>query len=210
MRSLQATLFVLLMLVLSTQTFRHVYVKWFEPKGSVLDDFREPVEKDIAASKTLDELKAMYAKARSAKDAYESGKPLREVDLARRTGQVVYTEADELRAAIERVEEQDRARFKLWFYWLCGLLSILLGLGAYVRVDRWVGLVGIITGFVEMAVWTSPLWRSRGPQGAFEHLLTLKLSLSFASMVLLLTLWLSGQRRERAAALSVAGDAPRS
>jgi hypothetical protein len=113
------TLFVLLMLVLATQAFRHVYVKWFEPKGSVLDEFREPVEKDVAASKTLDELKAMYAKARSAKDVCESGKPLREVDLARRTGQVVCTEADELRAAIERVEEQDRSLFKLWFYRLC-------------------------------------------------------------------------------------------
>jgi len=50
MRSLQAALFVLLMLVLSARTFRHVYVEWLEPKGSVLDEFREPVEKDIAVS----------------------------------------------------------------------------------------------------------------------------------------------------------------
>jgi len=192
-------MFVLVMLVLSTQTFRHVYVKWIEPTGSVLDEFREPVEKDIAASKSLDELKAMYAKAHSAKDAYELGKPLKEVDLARRTGQGVYTEADKLREAIERVEDQNRSRFQLWFYWLCGLLSAGLGLAAYARVDRWVGLVGMITGFVEMAVWTSPLWRSRGPQGSFEHLLTLKLVLSFTSMVLLLALWLWRARREREA-----------
>lgn len=203
MRSLQATMFVLVMLVLSTQTFRHVYVKWVEPTGSVLDEFREPVEKDIADSKSLDELKTMYAKAHSAKDAYELGKPLREVDLARRTGQGVYTEADKLREAIERVESQNRSRFQLWFYWLCGLLSAGLGLAAYVRVDRWVGLVGMITGFVEMAVWTSPLWRSRGPQGSFEHLLTLKLVLSFTSMVLLLALWLWRARREREATSEV-------
>ncbi len=204
MRSLQATLFVLVMLVLSTQTFRHVYVKWIEPKGSVLDEFREPVDEDIEASKSLEELKAMYAKAHTGKKEYEKGAPLHEVDLAKRTNHMVYRTEEELRGAIQRVEEQNRSQFQLWFYWLLGLLSVALGLVAYKRVDPWVGMVGLITGFVEMAVWTSPLWRSRGPQGTFERLLTVKLMLSFASMVLLVALWLWGRRRERVAAAGLA------
>ena len=197
MRALQATLFVLVMLVMTTQTFRHVYVKWIEPKGSVLDEFREPVDKEIAESRSLGELKASYAKAHAAMKAYEQGKPLEEIDLAKRTNRDAYREETELREAIERVEAQDRSRFELWFYWLCALLSIAIGVVAYARVNPWVGMVGLISGFVEMAVWTSPLWRSRGPQGTFEHLLTLKLVLSCASMGLLVGMWLWNQRRER-------------
>ena len=200
MRALQATLFVLVMLVMTTQTFRHVYVKWIEPKGSVLDDFREPVDKDIAESRSLDELKALYAKAQAAMKAYEQGKPLEEIDLAKRTNRDAYREEAELRAAIERVEAQNRSRFELWFYWLCALLSIGIGVVAYARVNPWVGMVGLISGFVEMAVWTSPLWRSRGPQAGFEHLLTLKLVLSCISMALLVGMWLWNQRRERTTA----------
>jgi len=208
MRSLQATLFVLVMLVLSTQTFRHVYVKWIEPTGSVLDEFREPVDEDIAASNDLHELKAMYAKARADRQGYEKGRPLSEVDLARRTNREVYRSENELREAIVNVEGQNRSLFQLWFFWLCGLLSILLGLAAYRRVNPWIGMVGLITGFVEMAVWTSPLWRAHGPQGPFERLLTLKLTLSFVSMALLLALWLWGQRREAAAAPALATGRP--
>ena len=195
MRSLQATLFVLVMLVLSTQSFRHVYVKWVQPTGSVLDEFRERVDEDIAASNSLDELKAMYARARAGRKDFEKDKPLRDVDLAKRTDREVYRSEEELREAILRVEEQERDLTRLWFFWLCGLLSVVLGLLAYARVNPWVGMVGLITGFVEMAVWTSPLWRSHGPQGSFDRLLTLKLVLSFASMGLLLGLWLYGQRR---------------
>jgi len=208
MRTLQATLFVVVMLVLSTQTFRHVYVKWIEPTGSVLDEFRDPVETDIAASKSLDELKAMYAKAHAARETFESDKPLREIDLAQRTGREIYTDADGIRRAIEQVESQHRSVFQLWFYWLCGLLSVTIGLVAYARVNRWVGMVGLIAGFVEMAVWTSPLWRTWGPQRSFEHLLTSKLVLSFVSMALLLALWLFGQRREPAVSREVGSPAP--
>lgn len=208
MRSLQTTLFVLVMIVLATQSFRHVYVKWIEPTGSVLDEFRDPVEKDIAASHDLEELKAMYAKARAAKKAYEQGKSLEEVDLARRTDRDTYREENELRDAIERVEGQNRSVFQLWFYWFCGLFSVTLGLAAYARVNPWVGMVGMITGFSEMAFWTSPLWRSHGPQAGFERLLTWKLVLSFASMALLLAVWLWSQRPSRTAPSEPAAGPP--
>lgn len=202
MRGLQTTMFVLLLIVLTTQTFRHVYVKWIEPTGSVLDEFRPPVEQDIAQTESLDALKAQYAQAYEARAAYEKSARLSEVDMARRTDQDVYQRERELREAIERVEAQDRTRFQLWFYWLFGVASVLLGLLAYAHVSRWVGCVGMITGFVEMAVWTSPLWRSWGPQNRFDELLVLKLALSIVSMVLLLALWLWRERLERRAALT--------
>jgi hypothetical protein len=196
-RALQTTLFVIVLLVLSTQTFRHVYVRWFEPTASVLDEFLDPVENEISESEDLAELRTLYAKAHAARAESEAGKPLSVVDLERRTDRPVYAEEREIREAIERLEEQGRSISRLWFYWLCGLGSIVVGLVAYARVDRWLGMAGIIAGFVEMAVWTSPLWRARGPQGAFEHLLALKLALSATSMALLVSLWLWSARSRR-------------
>jgi hypothetical protein len=195
MRGLQVTLFVLLMVVIATQTFRHVYVKWIEPKGSVLDEFRDPVEGDLAASRSLAELKEMYRTADAAVKRFEKDASLEDIERSQRTQREVYRHRDEIRSAIERWEDQGRRVFQLWFYWGCGLAGILLGLLAYARVNRWLGMVGIITGFVEMAVWTSPLWRAWGPQQEFERLLTWKLVLSFVSMALLVGLWLWHERR---------------
>ncbi len=204
MKSFQTTMFVLLGMVLSTQTCRHVYVKWIEPRGSVLDEFRDPVERGLADVDDLADLRDRYAKAHAEAQAYESSRGMRDVDLARRTDQPVFEAQRELREAIERVEAQDRARFQLWFYWLVGLASIAAGLVAYARLNPWVGMVGILTGFVEMAVWTSPLWRSWGPQRRFDELLTLKLVLSLASVALLLTVWLWNERHARAVPPSAA------
>ena len=67
MRGLQITMFILGLLVIGTQTLRHVYVKWIEPTGSVLDAYRDPVEKDISKSNDLDELVAHYKKAQKAR-----------------------------------------------------------------------------------------------------------------------------------------------
>jgi hypothetical protein len=35
MKRLQTTLFVLAFIIIGTQSFRHVYVKWIEPRSSV-------------------------------------------------------------------------------------------------------------------------------------------------------------------------------
>jgi hypothetical protein len=47
MRALQTTLFIIALVVLSTQTFRHIHVKFFQPKHSALDKYNEKVEQDI-------------------------------------------------------------------------------------------------------------------------------------------------------------------
>jgi hypothetical protein len=192
---LQTTLFVILMVVLTTQTFRHVWVKWIEPKGSVLDEFQRPVEKDLAETKSLDELKAMYAKARANLKSYEAGKSLEEIALARETDRETYQDERQIEEAIRKVEGQERTMFQVCFYWGCGLISVLLGLFAMSRIDPWVGVVGLITGFGEMAIVTNPLYRTWGPQAGFERLLTLKLVLSVLSLALLVFLWLRARRR---------------
>jgi len=195
MRGLKITLFVLGLLVLGTQTFRHVYVKWIEPQGSVLDAYREDVEEDIAASKDLDELTALYEKARDARKAWEKANP-EATHQERYTENVIkiFAEEGSVEQAIRQVEAQAKSLFDLRFYWICGLLSIAVGLLAYHRINRWLGMAGLITGFTEMAFWTSPLWRAGGPQGEFEKLLTTKLVLSLISLALLIGIWLKSDR----------------
>lgn len=200
MRGTQITLFVIGLMILGTQTFRHVYVKWIEPTGSVLDEYRPPIADDLTATKDLDELVAVYEPAREKVLAYEETATLEDIDLSKRTGSEPYRSERVARAAIERWEAQSHSVFQLRFYWLVGLLSIVGGLFAYARINRWLGMVGIITGFTEMAVWTSPLWHSWGPQSQFERLLNQKLLLSIVSMILLIALWLWAARRTAAAA----------
>ena len=195
MRGTQITLFVIGLLIIGTQTFRHVYVKWIEPTSSVLDDYRPPIAEDIAATKDLDELVVLFDAAWKKVQAYEGTASLEDIDLAKRTGSEPYRSEGEARDAIERWEAQSRSIFQLRFYWLVGLLSIVGGLFAYARINPWLGMVGIITGFTEMAVWTSPLWHSWGPQSQFERLLDQKLILSMVSAVLLIALWLWHARR---------------
>ena len=66
MKRLQITLFVIAFVILGTQSFRHLYVKWIEPRSSVLDSFRVPVDTAIASATSLGELVAMYEQAHSA------------------------------------------------------------------------------------------------------------------------------------------------
>lgn len=196
MRGLQITMFVLALLALSTQTFRHIYVMWIEPTGSVLDEFREDVEEDILASKDLDELTALYKAAVGKRKGYESENP--EIEVKKRSARQLYDDEHELRYAIERLEGQRKTLFEMWYFWLCGLVSVALGLFAFQRLSAWVGMVGLIAGFAEMVFMTSPLWRSWGPQGEFEKLLTWKLVLSIVSIALLVTIWVKAERRAAA------------
>ena len=174
MRGTQVTLFVIGLMILGTQSLRHVYVKWIEPTSSVLDQYRPPIAEDLTATQDLDELVAIYESARQKVEAYEETASLEEIDLSKRTGREAYMSEQVARSAIERWEAQSKS--------------------------PWLGMVGIITGFTEMAVWTSPLWRSWGPQGQFERLLNQKLLLSLVSVALLVGLWLWNARRTSAGA----------
>ncbi len=200
MRSLQITLFILGMITIGTQTFRHVYIKWIEPTGSVLDEYREPVEEEIALSEDLDELLALYDEAHNRVQAAGTDVTQPENPF-QRSMREPYRSEQRIRRAIEQWEAQSKRVFELYFYWMLGLASITGGLVAYTRINRWLGMVGIITGFTEMAWWTSPLLRTFGPQGQFERLLSAKLVLSLISAGLLVALWLLMEKRRRTMAV---------
>src|SRR5690348_12993123 len=64
MRITLAILGMLALLIVAAQTFRHVYVRWVEPRHSIMDQFREKTEQEIAESKPLPELAEQYAEVK--------------------------------------------------------------------------------------------------------------------------------------------------
>jgi hypothetical protein len=196
MRPLQITLFVMGLLVLTTQTFRHVYVKWVEPTTSVLDQFNDQTEQDIAAAKSLDELVTLYAEVhRKVKEEDLKTKDAKERDYSR-TEREPYKSEWKLRQAIETREGHSKKIFELHFFWACGAGSLVVGLLCYRLVNRWLGIAGVIAGFLEMLWWTAPQFRAFGSGVEFDRLLTQKIIFSLISWVLLVGLWLAVDRRQ--------------
>jgi hypothetical protein len=197
MKRLQITMFVIGFVILSTQSFRHIYVKWIEPRSSVLDPFREPADTAAASATSLDQLVARYQQARAAVQDYETkGNP--EVMRHERSETEPYATEMALQNRIEEWEAQSRQIFQLRFFWTIGLLATVLGIWCHQRLNAWLGMAAIIGGFTEMAYWTSPLRRSFGAAMEFERLLSNKLVLSLLAWGLLVALWLVVDRAGKA------------
>jgi molybdopterin converting factor small subunit len=173
MRPLQITLFTIALVFLSTQTFRHVHVKYFAPKTSVLDQFDESIEKEIKASTSIDNLVSIYSKESKKVKEYEKVNGKSKLQPYERTSIVPYKSEYQAKEAIQTWEQHDYAIKKLRFYWTCGVLSILIGFIIYTKLDMWIGLVGVITGFSEMIFWTCPtVFGLFGSRHEFERLVT--------------------------------------
>ncbi len=194
MKVFQTVVFVIAMIVTTTQTMRHVYLKWVAPDGSVLDPFRTETESDIADARSLDELIPLYAAAKATVDAYEAdpGNP-KLAPYQQRTVEPYESEI-KLREAIERREAWQRKRVELWFFWIAGAVGVGIGIVVLRRINDWLGMSGILAGYAEMAYWTSPLVDRQYRGAEFEGLLDIKLLLSALTMISLIALWLVGRR----------------
>ena len=193
MRTFQTVMFLLAMVVVSTQTFRHIYVKWVAPTDSVLDQFQSETESKIAEARTLEELVPLYADAKAQVDKYESDPTNPQIETYQRRVTEPYQSEQKLKTEITRREARQRQVAELIFYWAAGFLSILAGLIIYHRMNKWIGISGVLVGFSEMVYWTSPLSHLfRG--GEFEMLLNVKLGLSVGTLGLLVSIWLISSR----------------
>ncbi len=190
MKVFQTVVFVLAMMLTTTQTMRHVYVKWVAPDESVLDRFRSETESDIAAARSLEELIPLYAAARAEVEAYEADPENPRLEPYRQRTTEPYESEIKLREAIEKREAWQRKLVELWFFWIAGAASVALGIVVLRRVNRWLGMTGILVGYAEMAYWTSPLVDRQYKGAEFETLLDLKLLLSAITMISLIALWL--------------------
>jgi len=194
MRVFQTVVFVIVMILTTTQTMRHVYLKWVAPDGSVLDQFQTETESGIAAARSLDELIPLYAAAKAKVDAHEAdpSNP-RLAPYQQRTTEPFESEI-KLREAIERREAWQRKLVELWFFWIAGAFGVAIGIVVLRKVNEWLGMSGILVGYAEMAYWTSPLVDRQYRGAEFEGLLDIKLLLSAITMISLIVLWLVSRR----------------
>jgi hypothetical protein len=192
MKALRITLFVIAFVLLVSQTFRHAYVRWLEPRASVLDKYDTETQKGITKAKSLDDLLRLYddafAKLRAEEEktkAERAQNPNRErdnygdTDAARNERQ--------LKEAIKDWEDKGRQIHEVWHFWTAGFAALLLGFFVMAKVERWSGMSLFILAFAEMIWATCPSWRGLGSSPPeFDRLLLHKFSLSIIGIVLLL------------------------
>ena len=190
MKAFQTVMFVIAMVLATTQTMRHVYVKWIAPGDSVLDQFQSEVESDIAAARDLDDLVLLYADAKAAVEIYEADPENPKIEPHRMRTTAPYESEIKLKEAIERRERWQRKVGEVWFFWIAGAIGIGVGAFVYRSVNAWLGMSGVLVGYSETLFWTSPLLHRRFDGADFEALLSVKLLLSAITLVSLIAIWL--------------------
>jgi hypothetical protein len=185
MEALKKTLFILSIIAVTSYTIRHIYLKWVEPRGSVLDKYEEPIVSEIKKATSLQQLEKLYADANSKVSAYEAIDSIKAMEAYKRMELEPYKNRDEARDAISAWERQSQEIFKIRFYWALGLVLGIIGFLVYKKVNPWLGISVLITGFAEMVYWTSPSF-FYGAEFEYNNLLTNKIILSIATLVLLI------------------------
>lgn len=198
MKALQRTLFVITALVLFTQTVRHLYVRYLEPSGSVLDQYEPPVTADIKKANSLDELVKLYDEASKKVKAADAESRDQAKDPTVVSGHIEeepYKSERLLKESIRDWESKSKEVFELRYFWISGLAFFGIGLLCYRRGSTLLGLTLLIAGFSEMIWATSPSFRG-GSQSEFDRLLTNKVIFSSISLVLLLAIGYAARRLE--------------
>ncbi len=213
MKALKTTLFVLAIFTLATQALRHVYVRYLEPRTSVLDAYEETeTTKSIKEATALQDLVAQYDVAKKQTEALDEERKRTEKNLTKDERDVVrdrfreeheeeYERESDLKAAIRDWEEKSEKIRELRIFWLFGVVLFAVGAVLYGGGIGWLGLAFLITGAVEMIWWTSPTFTFIGNNIEFDRLLVNKLILTLATLALLVAAWLIDERKNRGRAL---------
>lgn len=192
MNALLKTLAIAAFLALVSQTVRHAYILWLQPRASVLDKYDRPLRDEITSANSLDELVRRYDPIRkqvdqSRQERDKAGKDSRlgvDVDVE------PFKSERALSDAIKEWEDRGKEIRELKFYWTIGFAFFVLGLVCYKKLNRWAGVTLVIAAFSEFIYWTSPTFLGGGMR-EFDRLLEYKLAFSLVSLVLLCSVvWL--------------------
>lgn len=213
MKALKTTLFVLAIFTLATQALRHVYVRYLEPRTSVLDAYEQTeTTKSIKEATALQDLVAQYDAAKKQTEALDEERKRAEENLTKDERDVIrdrfredhekeYERESDLKEAIRDWESKSEKIRELRLFWLFGLGLFAVGAALYGKRSDWLGLSFLITGAVEMVWWTSPTFTFIGNDIEFDRLLINKLVLTLATLALLVAAWLIDERKNRGRAL---------
>lgn len=208
MKTLKIAVFVLAMLVLTTQAVRHVYVRFIEPRTSVLDKFDQTdTQKAIKAAGSLNELLKQYDQARKQTEdldkqlkSLEQNKSKDEIDVIRERFKYdhkgEYKRESDLKCAVNEWEEKSEEILELRVFWAFGFAMLLIGTLLQMRRSNWLGVSLMISGFVEMVWWSSPSFRFAGSPLEFERLLNNKLVFTLITIAILICWWVLTNKKE--------------
>ncbi len=207
MRTFGTIVTIVAFFILIPQTIRHVYVRWIEPRGSVLDKYKEPMKENIEAATSLGELLELYENERGKKGSLSQRPSAPSVNTepaassspaAPETYPPPSSAEANLEQAISEWERCSNEIYELRFYWFFGLVLVVLGIVAH-KFSLATGLVLRIIGFSEMIYWTTPSFVGYGTH-EMDRLLVNKLMLSSITLALLTSIlavgWKSWYRTE--------------
>ena len=172
MNALKKTLFVLALVSVTAYTIRHVYYKWFQQRESVLDKYETSLTSQIKSAESLDQLLKLYDDAKKKIEAYEADKTNPIIETGRQRWNEPYKTEVELKEAIQEWEKKSAEIFELRFYWVVGLLLLIVGYIVFRKVNGWLGLTTIIVGFTEQVYWTSPSFISGAGSNTTDYFQT--------------------------------------
>jgi hypothetical protein len=185
MEALKKTLFILSMVAVTSYTIRHMYLKWIEPRNSVLDKYEEPIVSEIKKATSLQQLETIFSEAQNRIKEYEAVDSIMAMDHYKRRELEPYKTENEARNAIQSWERRSHEIFQIRFYWALGLLLAIVGFMIFKKVNDWLGISILITGFAEMVYWSSPSFFN-GAEFEYNNLLTNKIILSVLTLALLI------------------------
>ncbi len=189
MNALKKTLFVLAVVSVTAYTVRHIYLKWFEPKESVLDKYADSSSSDIKKATSIEQLEKLYTEAHQKVKSYDADNSNPKVPRFEREQTEPYKTEYKIREAITDWENKSKEIFELRFYWAVGFLLVAGGFALYKWINQWFGLTVIIAGFAEKIYWTSPTFL--GASGVeYDRLLTNKIIFSIGTLIFLITVGL--------------------
>jgi hypothetical protein len=200
MRLLRLTALVT-MIVLTTQGIRHFYVRYIEPRTSVLDRFEtNDTSKAIAKAASLEELVSRYAPVHEKVVALNAELEKKQADkddpdqyqlVERKFRQAhpEYGQESQLSSAIHEWEANSAKILEVRAFWIAGALLLIPGSILLAKGPYWMGLSFLIPAVVEMLWWSSPSLTFSGCPKEFDRLLENKLLLTTITFAIVLVLW---------------------
>lgn len=171
----------------ATQSLRHAFVAFVEPK-SVMHGL-ETGREEIIATGSLEALVQGYRDANEKIKEFERGKSAEELRELRFREDGPYHERELHEQAIRNWEERRLKLSQLHFYWWSGVGFFVAAIVCWRRASPWLAIGLFMVAFGEMIYWTMPELRFWSDGSEFFRLVVWKLAYSLAAILLLLIAW---------------------
>ncbi len=189
MKKLSTTLFVVFIILLSTQFIRNAYDSVFYSRHSVLDKSDKDAEINLDSSLSLKELSMIYADAEKRIKLIESGKG-KDKSGKYTSGEDPYARRVKIQELILTRESNNRSITELLFFWITGIILAAGGSFLYMKSERWTGVALVISGFTEMIWITGPLFFLSRVKPETFLVLNIKLLLTALTLAAVILYWI--------------------